>query len=63
MILEGVSIMVQIQVQDTSGNWRTFNIVPNVPAIIQQAMKSLSSNHAGKRIRAIDMSGNIIDIL
>jgi hypothetical protein len=54
---------VQIQAQDTTGNWRTYLIVANQSQRILSEMKSLQSRYPDYRIRAIDSDGRIIDIL
>ncbi len=54
---------VQIQLQDTTGNWRTFGITQNNSQQILFEMKHLSSNFPNQRVRAVDMDGKIVDIL
>lgn len=54
---------VQIQYQDTMGNWITQQVVDNIQSYIIQCMKQVSFNSSGKRVRAIDSSGRVIDIL
>ena len=54
---------VQIQYQDSMGNWITQQVVDNIQSYIIQCMKQVSFNSSGKRVRAIDSSGRVIDIL
>jgi hypothetical protein len=54
---------VQIQLQDTSGNWRTYHVTLNNSQMILSEMKQLSSRHPNQRVRAVDMDGRIVDIL
>lgn len=55
--------MVQIQLQDTTGNWRTFGVTQNISAMILNEMRNLSSRFPTQRVRAVDMNGRIVDIL
>ena len=54
---------INIQAQDTSGNWRTYTIVANDPQRILSEMKSLQSRYPSYRVRAVDASGRVVDIL
>jgi len=54
---------VQIQMQDISGNWRTYTITTNFPTQIRMEMENLQRQFPESRIRAVDMSGRLIDIL
>lgn len=54
---------VQIQLQDMTGNWRTFNVAANHPQRVTAAMKELQAQYPNKRIRAVDSTGRLIDIL
>lgn len=54
---------VQIQLQDITGNWRTFHITINDSQRIISEMKQLSDRHPNQRVRAVDMDGKIVDIL
>lgn len=54
---------VQVQVQDSSGNWRTYAITGNHPLQIIDAMRRLSAEFPGNRVRAVDMNGKLVDIL
>jgi hypothetical protein len=54
---------VEIQVQDITGNWRTYHITLNNSQMILSEMKQLSNQFPGQRVRAVDMDGRIVDIL
>lgn len=54
---------VQIQMQDLSGNWRTYTITTNFPTQIRMEMENLQRQFPTSRIRAVDMNGRLIDIL
>jgi hypothetical protein len=54
---------VQIQLQDTTGNWRTFHVTLNNSQMILSEMKQLSSRYPNQRVRAVDMDGKLVDIL
>jgi hypothetical protein len=55
--------MIQIQLQDTTGNWRTYGMTVNISFVITGEMKSLASRFPNQRVRAVDMDGKIVDIL
>jgi hypothetical protein len=54
---------VQIQLQDTTGNWRTYHVTQNNSQRILSEMQQLSSRFPDQRVRAVDMDGRIVDIL
>ena len=54
---------VAIQYQDALGNWITSMTVPNEPAVILNGMKSVAVLYPGKRVRAVDQDGKLVDIL
>jgi hypothetical protein len=54
---------VEIQAQDTTGNWRTYHITDTNSQRILSEMKSLQSRYPDYRIRAIDQNGRVVDIL
>ena len=55
---------VDIQIQDGTGNWRTFSVTQNIPAMIVAEMRQLKNNYPEFRVRAVDnVSGQLIDIL
>lgn len=53
---------VQIQVSFT-GNWRTMIHVANNPEAIAQGIRNAKRVHPTKRIRAVDSSGRLVDML
>jgi hypothetical protein len=55
---------VEIQIQDTTGNWRTYHITNNTNSqVVLVEMKSLKSRNPDLRVRAVDRSGRLIDLL
>ncbi len=54
---------VQIQFQDLTGNWMTVRITQNNSQMILMAMREIKNTYPDKRVRAIDMSGRLLDIL
>lgn len=53
---------VQIQVQ-ISGLWRTYNVVQNNSQRIVMAMSDLKRQFPDHRVRAVDSSGALVDLL
>jgi len=55
---------VEIQAQDTTGNWRTYHITntTNSQRILIE-MRSLKSQFPNFRVRAVDRTGRLIDLL
>jgi len=58
-----ISNNAAIECQDLLGNWMTAATVPNQPALILRGMKSVAVLCPGKRVRAVDQDGKLIDIL
>jgi hypothetical protein len=54
---------VAIQYQDTLGNWVTSRTVPNQPPVIVSGMNAVALLFQGRRIRAVDWDGKLIDLL
>jgi hypothetical protein len=55
---------VEIQAQDTTGNWRTYHIANiNNSQVVLAEMNSLKSRYPDFRVRAVDRSGRLIDLL
>ena len=54
---------IQIQADYGTGNWRTLSTVMNNDQYIAHAMKSIAKVHPTKRIRAVDSSGRLVDML
>jgi hypothetical protein len=52
-----------IEYQDLLGNWITVVTVPNQPPLILNGMKGVAVLYPGKRVRAVDQDGKLIDIL
>jgi hypothetical protein len=52
-----------IEYQDPLGNWITVVTVPNESPLILSGMKSVAVLYPGKRVRAVDQDGKLIDIL
>jgi hypothetical protein len=54
---------VEIQVWDVS-TWRTYERgIPNIPTFYVTAMESCARSYPGRRVRAVDESGRLVDIL
>lgn len=55
---------IDIQVQDESGNWRTYNsIMQNNSLLIIISMRNLKYQFPDKRVRAVDQDGRSVDFL
>jgi hypothetical protein len=55
---------VEIQAQDTTGNWRTYHVTnTNNLQLVLAEMKSLKSQFPNFRVRAVDRTGRLIDLL
>lgn len=54
---------VEIQLQDDTGNWRTYHVTRNIPPMIISSMRQLANQFPGRRVRAVDDVGRIVDIL
>jgi ribulose bisphosphate carboxylase small subunit len=54
---------VEIQLQDSSGMWRTYTITQNNSQMILMRMKELKAQHPDKRVRAITRDGKLVDML
>ncbi|MFM7085326.1 MAG: hypothetical protein ACKOW3_10060 [Hyphomicrobium sp.] len=55
---------IYIQIQDVSGNWLTTQTTnTNHDQYIRSLMQTAQKSNPGKRVRAIDGSGRIIDLL
>ena len=55
--------MISIQLQDISGNWRTYQVTQNNSLLIIQAMRSLKEQFPERRVRAVDGNERLVDIL
>jgi hypothetical protein len=54
---------IAIQYQDVLGNWITSVTVPNQSPLILNGMKSVAALCQGRRVRAVDQDGKLIDML
>jgi hypothetical protein len=54
--------MVQVQLQDETGNWRTYSYTQNVPLLYRDNMRQLQWQFPNARIRTVDSNGRVIDI-
>ena len=55
--------LISIQLQDPSGNWRTYSLTQNNSLLIIQSMRNLKEQFPDCRIRAVDSDGRLVDIL
>ena len=64
MILkQKISDQIEVQLQDLTGNWRTFAITMNDSQLINAQMKELKDRYPDMRVRAIDSSGRVVDLM
>ena len=54
---------IDIQLQDSTGDWRTYYRTINQPQTILARMRELACQFPKHRIRAVDDKGRVIDIL
>lgn len=54
---------IYIQVQDITGNWRTYNFTINNPHMILSNMQNLSSQFPDQRVRAVDSNNRLVDMM
>jgi hypothetical protein len=54
---------VYIQVQDSTGNWRTYTVTSNNDLLIMNSINSLKDQFKEHRVRAIDEKGMLIYIV
>ena len=54
---------VDIQLQDTTGNWRTIATTLNNSQMILIRMKELKDRYPDKRVRAVDKQGRLVDMM
>ena len=54
--------MIDIQIQDSTYNWRTIVVTQNFSSQIRMQMENVQRQYPGLRVRAVDMNGRIIDI-
>lgn len=54
---------VYIQYQDVTGSWYMVMVTENEGPRILMAMKTVSNQYPGSRVRAVDENGRVVDIL
>lgn len=54
---------IQVQVQDDTGNWRTYQITTDNSQMIRAAMRQLKMQFPDNRVRAVDMDGKLVDMM
>lgn len=55
---------VTLMVQDIGGNWMSVRIIENLgDRYILQQMQLTKSNYPGKRVKAVDAKGNLLDLM
>lgn len=56
--------LIEIQAQDETGNWRTYNtLMVNNSQMIILSMRQLKDQFPDKRVRAVDQNGRLLDII
>jgi hypothetical protein len=54
---------VHIQVQDLDGMWRTLHTTENNSQKILAEMRTIKERQPDKRVRAVDASGRLVDMM
>lgn len=54
---------IELQILDDTGNWRTCHVTRNISPLIISGMNQLASQFPGKRVRAVDRYGNLVNIM
>ena len=54
---------VHIQVQDLDGMWRTLHTTENNSQKILSEMRTIKERQPDKRVRAVDDSGRLVDMM
>ena len=54
---------IDIQLQDASGNWRTYHRTVKNSQMILARMKELANQFLNHRIRAVEENGRVVEIL
>ena len=62
-ILDINNNIVNIEVQDASGTWQMYTKTLNDSRLILSAMKTMKTSFPNSRIRAVDNSGRLIDMI
>ncbi len=55
--------LIEVQLQDQTGNWRTYSVTQNISALIIEAMRSLKWQFPEQRVRAVDGNGRLMDLI
>lgn len=55
--------LIEVQLQDQTGNWRTYSVTQNISALIIEAMRSLKWQFPEQRVRAVDGNGRLVDLM
>ena len=63
IVLNNSSFFYEVQIQDVTGNWRTVAATQSDPQIYTARMREAAANHPGSRIRVIDQSGRLVDLM
>lgn len=53
---------IKIQVLERAGYWRDVGSTMNSDQLIQTAMATAYRSYGGKKVRAVDRDGNVVDI-
>jgi hypothetical protein len=54
---------IEIQLQDTTGNWKTYSVTQNISTLIISAMRSLKDQFPDQRVTAVDGNGRLVDLI
>lgn len=54
---------IEIQLQDQTGNWRTYHTTINNSQMITMRMKEIKDRHPDLRVRAITRDGRLVDLM
>lgn len=62
-VMDNSSTFYEVQIQDVTGNWRTVAATQGDPQIYTARMREAAANHPGSRIRVIDQSAKLVDLM
>ena len=54
---------IEIQLQDTKGNWKNYSVTQNISTLIISAMRSLKDQFPDQRVTAVDGNGSLVDLI
>ncbi len=57
------SVFYEVQIQDVTGNWRTVAATQSDPQVYTARMREAAENYPGSRVRVIDHSGRLVDLM